>query len=83
MMESRLAMFKGFRINPLQSQESNLRSTTMFYVWQDLGSGLSLEDPFWRSHLHGEGANKDYSTRFEYEHESIYRQVHQNYMLRL
>ena len=41
-----------------------------FWVWQDLGTGASPEDPFWRSHTTA-AFNDVPSSVFDYEHGSI------------
>lgn len=42
-----------------------------FYAWQDLGAGISPEDPYWRSHIWDEENGLFKGTRFSYEHGSV------------
>ena len=44
------------------------------HVWQDLGTGTSLDDPYWKSHLWDVKHNSHYrGEAFDYEHGSIRR----------
>ena len=42
-------------------------------VWHDLGTGVSPEDPYWRSHIWDKENNLFKGTEFQYEHGSIKR----------
>lgn len=46
------------------------RMLTVF-VWHDLGTGVSLEDPYWQSHVETMENNRHKGTKFCYEHGGI------------
>jgi hypothetical protein len=47
------------------------KSRATFYAWQDLGSGTSPMDPYWRSHILDLKNNQFIGTKFCYKHGSI------------